>query len=456
MSTSVQSDLDHAPTTSWLLRFALPTIISTVFMTAFSMINGIFAARMIDTASFAAVGVVMPFFGFTSAMGFMLAIGGSALVAKQLGQGRHHDARSTFTLLGTVVVAIATVLTAVALISPDLILTILGVDDHLRPLSAEFLTTFIPFGPLAMAGVYTQQFFITEGKPQFGLYASLGGGLLGFALNFLLIGPADLGLTGAALATAAGFVVPALAGVIFFARNRDGVLTFVRPDWRPRRVARASLNGASEMVAMLAMSVTQIVTNNIVISLAGYQGAAAAAVALTAVHLLGALFLGFSMGTAPIVSYYFGQQERARIRAYTRRALTIIGLGSALLAGIGWFLAYPIASIYLPSGTPVHDLAQTAIRFALIAVVFSGYNWFTSGFFTALSNWKDSTLLAFCRSFVFLLTTLAVLPRLFDLTGMWLALPAAEILAAGLATWLLLRRASRYGYGRHDDAPISI
>jgi Na+-driven multidrug efflux pump len=205
---------------------------------------------------------------------------------------------------------------------------------------------------------------------------------------------------------------------------------------------------------MLAWSVTTIVMNNVLIRIVGYEGVAAAGIMFVAQGLLMSLFLGYSTGIAPIVSFNYGTGDTLRIRRLFRRSLGIIACASVLAIAIGWFAAGPIASIYVPAGIPIHAKAVTAIRIGLLGFLFMGFNQFASVFFTALSNWIDSSLLAAARTFVFFIAMLSLLPALLDVTGVWLALPAAEALAIVTTTIALSMRAKRYGYGRLADTVL--
>jgi len=446
--TSPDSDvtLDQDITTPWLLKFAAPTILSTVIMSAFGMIDGVFAARLIAPEALAAVGIVWPFLAFVMAVAFMLSIGGSALVGKLIGEGKQAEGRSVFTMLTLVTIGASVVLSVFGALFPETLLNILGVNEFLRPLALTYLTPLVFILPAVMLGFFIQQYFITDGKPSFGLYATIVGGLINLGLNFLLIARWQWGLRGAAISTSIGYAVPAVFGLVYFLRNRKGPLYFSRPSWDLRALGKSCVNGASEMVTMLAMSITAIAMNNILIRLVGHEGVTAATIVGVGQGLLMSLFLGYSSGIAPVISFNYGKQDRNRLKRLFHRSIAIIAASSAIAMLIGFIGVNRLVSIYLPAGTDGYQLTVYAFRIGLLSFLFMGFNMFASILFTALNNGKLSGVLSFFRTLVFILAMLSLLPAMLGLTGVWLALPAAELLGLAMATWFVIRKSKHYGY----------
>lgn len=447
--------LDQPITTGGLLKFALPTILSTIAMSAFGMVDGIFASRIISPEAFAATGIVWPFISLAMAIGFMLSIGGSAYIAKIIAEGKAVQARSVFSMLTLVTLGMSALLSAIGLLFPDFILNILGSLDtgggseFLRPFSLEYLRPLLVLLPFAMLGFFIQQYFVTEGKPTLGFVAAIIGGSVNIGLNFLLIREWGWGLRGAAIATGIGWAVPALFGIIYFALNRRGTLYFTRPTWDIRALGRAAANGASEMVTMLAGAVTTVVMNNILMRMVGFEGVAAVGIMFVGQMLMMSAFMGYAAGIAPIVSFNHGKRDTARLQKIFNRSVRIIIAIAASSIVLGWLLASPLTRIYVPEGTNIYEMAIHAFRIGLIGFVFMGINQFASTWFAALNNGKINGLLAFFRTFVFMLLMLSLLPAILDHhNGVWLALPAAETLALSLSTYFLLTRRKVYGYGK--------
>lgn len=438
--------LDKDISTRWLLRFAAPTILSTLIMSAFGMIDGVFAARVIAPEALAAVGIVWPFMAFVMAVAFMLSIGGSALVGKLIGEGKQAEGRGIFTMLTLVTVAASVLLSAFGGLFPGTLLTILGVDEVLRPLAMDYLIPLVFILPAVMLGFFIQQYFITDGKPSFGLYATIVGGVINLGLNFLLIAHLQWGLRGAAISTSIGYTVPAIFGLVYFLRNRKGTLYFSRPRWDFRALGKSCVNGASEMVTMLAMSITAALMNNILIRLVGFEGVTAATITGVGQGLLMSLFLGYASGIAPVISFNYGKQDRYRLRRLFSRSLAIVAVSAAISILAGFLATNRLVGIYLPSGSDAYHLAVQAFRIGLLSFLFMGFNMFASILFTALNNGKLSGLLSFFRTLVFILAMLALLPAILGVTGVWLALPAAELLGLGMAVWIVAKKAQHYGY----------
>jgi len=440
------SKLDQPVSTRWLLKFALPTVLSTILMSAFGIVDGVFAARIISPVAFAATGIVWPFMAFAMAVGFMLSIGGSALVAKKIGEGKIKQARADFTTLTLVTFIASTALSLFGLIFPDTLLNLLGVDALLRPFALQYLQPLAIILPFAMIGFFIQQFFITEGKPSLGFAVTAIGGAVNLSLNFLLIWHLGWELRGAALATGIGYSIPAIVGIVFFLKNRNGTLTFARPNWDLRMLGKASVNGASEMITMLAASVTSVVMNNILIRLVGYEGVAAVGIMMVGQMLLMSTFLGYASGVAPIISFNYGKKDTLRLQRLFKRSLGIIAAASGISIISGWFLAVPLTLIYVPASTEIYQMAVLAFRIGLIGFIFMGINGFASVMFTALNNGVVSGLLSLLRTLVFVLFMLSLLPAIFDVHGVWLSLPAAEMLAFGASLLMFAKMRSRYLY----------
>ena len=442
---AASEELDKPIHTRWLLKFTLPTIISYMLFGAFGMIDGIFAARVIDPLALGAVSIVWPFVSFAMAIGFTFSMGGAALVGKKIGEGKYTEARANFSMLTVITIVASAVISLVALAFPDALLSLLGVDDVLRPMAMEYLVPILAVLPLAVLGFYVQQYFVTEGKPSLGFLVTAVGGVFSVSLNFLFIWHWGWGLRGAALSTGIGWAVPAFIGMWFFVRNRTGTLYLTRPTWDLRALGKSTVNGATEAVTMLAGSVTLVMMNNIVIDLAGPQGVAAVAIMFVGTGLLMQTLLGYAYGVAPIVSFNFGLGDRDRLRRLFKRSLVIMVSAAAAAIALGWLLTAPLVSIYVGPGE-IHDLATRGFRIGLLGMVFMAVNGFASVLFTALNNGVVSGILSIFRTLVFVVAMLLLLPRVLGMDGVWLALPAAELLAMGMALWYFWRKAKVYGF----------
>ncbi|MCL2372852.1 MAG: MATE family efflux transporter [Defluviitaleaceae bacterium] len=435
------------PTWKNLMKFALPTILSTIIMSTFGVVDGIFVSRLIDPIALAATSVVFPFLGFSLAIGLMLGVGGNALIAKKLGEGREVESRQNFSLITVVGLVVSAVISLVGLTFPDLIMDILGVDDFIRPMGLDYLRPLLWFLPVFVLSMMFQQFLITVGKAHYSAVTALVGGVSSAVLNYVFIRVLDMGIFGAALATSIGFSLPAIVGIVYFTFARGGSLYFVMPRFDIRALGRTSINGASEMLAMLATSITAAIMNNVLLDLGGAESQAAAAVMFTGMGVFTALFIGYASGVAPMISYNYGKGDTSNLKKAYKNSMWLI----ALLSIASVLLALPSTNLLIgifdiPVGSNMYDMAAVAFRFTIASFIFVGFNSFGSMFFTALNNGVVSSIIALLRTLVFVVIAFMTLPALFGLTGAWMAFPAAEILAIFATVFFFVKMRKKYNY----------
>jgi putative MATE family efflux protein len=437
------------PTRMFLLRFTIPTILSVLAMNTLGIVDGIFVSRLIDPMALSAVNIVFPFMSFVQAVGFMLGVGGNALVAKKIGEGRAHEGRENFSLITLVSLIGAIVITIAAIFFPDFILSVLGVDDYVRPMARSYMVPMLYFLPAAVLGMVFQQFLITTGKAHYGAIMSFVGGGVSAGLNFVLIYFLDMGIGGAAIATGLGWTIPAVVGFVFFMFNKRGILYFVRPRLDFRALGRSCINGASEMVTMLSVSITTILMNNVLMGL--YDGGAtavgASAIMFGIMQIFTALFIGYSSGVMPIISYNYGKGDAENLKLSYKNSLRLIGILSVVATVLAFLTTNLMISIYgVPTGTPMHGMARTGLMLFAGGFVFMGFNAFGSMFFTALNDGVVATVIALFNTLIFVVITLFTLPIFFGLTGAWLAVPAAEILSIVMTLIFFQSMKKKYGY----------
>ncbi|MCL2202960.1 MAG: MATE family efflux transporter [Defluviitaleaceae bacterium] len=437
------------PTKAHLLTFAAPTVLSMVIMSTFGIVDGIFVSRLIDPFALSAVGLIWPFMSFVMAIGFMLGVGGNALIAKKIGEGKVRESRENFSLITVVAFFASVAVSFIGFFAPDLIMNILGVDDFMRPMALEYMTPFIFFLPAAVLGMVLQQFLITVGRAHYSAVMSLISGLMSAGLNFVFIYLMDMGLGGAALATSIGMTLPAVVGLAYFTFARGGSLYFVRPRLDFRALGRSCVNGASEMVGMLATSITAVLMNNILMELegGGPEAVAAAAIIFAGLGIFSSLFLGYGSGVAPIISYNYGKGDRENLKRAFKNSLGIIGVLAVLATGLAFVLVDVFIGIYdVPPSTPIYDLARTGYMFIISTFLFMGFNNFGSMFFTALNNGVVSSVMSLFNAFIFYIIALYSLSALFGLYGVWASVPAADTMQIFLTVFFLVKMRRRYGY----------
>lgn len=300
--------------------------------------------------------------------------------------------------------------------------------------------------PLAVFQMLFQTFFVTAGRPTLGLVTTVIGGCVNVVLDYLFVAVGNMGVQGAALATALGYAVPAVVGLVYFTLYRRGTLYVVRPVLRGKVLLSSCTNGASEMVNNVAVSITTFLFNILMLHYAGEAGVAAITVVLYAQFLMTSVFMGFSSGVAPVVSCNYGKQNHALLQRVFQISTRVVVVASVLVFVVSELLSSWVVRVFAPPGSEVFDLAQAGFHIFSISFLFTGMNIFASALFTAFSDGKVSAILSFLRTFVFLTACLFVLPTMLELDGIWLAVPVAEGLALLVSLYYLVSRCSVYHY----------
>ena len=428
-----------------LLRFALPSVVMMIFTSLYTIVDGMFVSRFVGEDALAALNIVFPVMCLIMAAGIMLATGGSAIVARRMGSGEEQSALEGFSLLILVSAAAGGAFSVLGLAAAEPICRLLGGEGDLMVHCVPYLRIIMLFGPMSMLQLMFQSFFVTAGRPGLGLGLTVAAGVANMVLDYVFIVPGGMGVAGAALATVTGYCIPAVAGLVFFARQRQG-LRFARPRWDGRMLANACFNGSSEMVSNLSSAVVTLLFNLTMLELLGPPGVSAITIVLYAQFLLTALYIGFSIGVAPVFSFNYGADNRPRLRALFRSCLVFVGVTSAALFFASLFMADGVVAVFSTRGSEVYGLAVHGFRLFAPMILFAGVNIFASALFTALSNGPVSALLSFLRTFGFLTAGLLLLPRLLEVDGVWLAVPAAERLSFGVSLWCFRWGGKRYGY----------
>ena len=442
----MQHTLDRSISPGMLLRFSLPTIASSIFMSVYSSVDGVFVSRLIGTDALSAVNLVMPLVLFAMVIGTMFGAGGNALVAKKLGEGKNEEAKQDFSLLVAVAFVVSCALCILGLVFLGPLLRLLGADAGLLGLCRDYAVPTLLLYPLSVFSMLFQMSFITVGRATVGLLLSVAGGLTNIALDYWFIAKLGGGIAGAAIATGIGYAVPALAGLVYFWAFRRGSLYLVRPRWRWRVIAKSCSNGASEMVGSLSSGIVTLLLNNILMRLAGADGVAAITIILYAQGVLSSAYMGYSYGVAPIISYNYGKQDTARLKriySLSLRGITALSLAVFVLS---LAFAQPLVAIFTQPGTPVFTLAVHGYRVFSVCFLFMGVNAFASALFTALSNGRVSAILAFFRTLVFFTGAVLGLAWLLGVEGVWMAIPLAEVLGLAMALYYFRKMRPVYGY----------
>lgn len=447
MDMADKNPLDRDWTLRALLGFALPTMAMMLFMGLYTVVDVLFVARLVNEDALAAINIVCPVVNLTVGLGTMLATGGNAILSRKMGEGRDREAKEDFTLLTLAGALLGLLLLGAGRLWMDQILLFLGAGPRLFPYCREYLSLLLLFLPATMLQTLYSNLFVTAGRPGLGLALSVLGGLGNILLDYVFIAVCGLGVGGAALGTGCGALVPALAGVLFFARGK-GSLCFVKPRWRVGTLRESCLNGSSELVSQLAAALTTALFNWTMMDLMGEEGVAAITILIYTQFLLSTLFIGFSMGVAPVLGFHHGSGNLPRQRKTLQSCLGFVAVGSLLVFAAGRLGGEAVAALFLPGAPEVSTLAAEGLSLFSFSFLFCGFNIFASALFTALSNGRVSALLSFLRTFCFLAGGILLLPRFWGLRGLWLAVPVAEGAAFCLSTWCVFCCGRRELWGR--------
>lgn len=437
--------LDRNITLGMLTKFSLPTILSTVLMGIYWSVDGIFVSRLVGTDALSAINIVMPIITFSLAIGNMFGAGGNALIAKKLGEGKDHEARQDFALLNVVALFLSLLLSILGLIFLKPLLGILGADEALMGYCRDYAIPILLLIPFSITGTIFQMSFITVGKPKLGLLISLIGGVTNVILDYFFMAVLDLGIMGAAIATSIGYSIPSLVGLIYFLKKR-GNLYLVKPRFNPGVIWKACTNGASEMVTSLSSGMVTIILNNILMRISGADGVASITIILYVQGILASVYFGYASGISPIISYNFGKGDTGRLKSIYGISLKAIMATSVATLIASILFAGPLVSIFAAKGSAVYLMAVSGYRIFSVSVLFMGLNVFSSAWFTALNDGKVSAILAFFRTFIFILATASLLPMFLGISGVWLSKPLAEILATCMTMYYFKKMKNVYQY----------
>lgn len=429
-----------------ILKFSLPTIVAMLFMSIYSIVDGVCVSNFVGTNALSAINVVMPIIIVTMALGTMLGTGGSAIIAKKMGEKKLEEAKGEFSFILLICFGAAIIISSISLIFLNPILKFLGTTELLYNDCKIYTQIALYFAPIIMPAITYQMFFITAGKTQLGLLSSVIGGVTNIVLDLVFVGKLNWGIAGAAVATGLGYSIPGIIGTIYFFCARKGSLYFIKPRVDFKMLLKSCTNGASEMVTSLATAIITVLLNLTLLNLAGEDGVAAITIILYGQMILAAIYQGYAMGIAPIISYNYGKEDKGALNKIIKLSLKLIIAVAAFSIIFTIIFTEPLIGIFAQEGTNVYQLATSGFRIFAISFVFMGFGIFGSAAFTALSNGKISAIISFFRTLVFIVIAIITLPKIIGITGVWLAIPIAEILATILSFYFLKKYKTVYGY----------
>ena len=436
---------DHF-TYKMLLRFVLPSIIMMVFTSIYGVVDGLFVSNFVGKTPFAAVNLVMPFIMIFGGIGFMFGTGGSALVAKTMGEGDKHRANQYFTMMIIMTLICGVIISVVGVIYMEPISIFLGADEEMLADCVLYGRIVLAFNTAFMLQNVFQSFLIAAEKPKLGLWITVAAGVTNMALDALFMAVFRWGVAGAAIATGISQVVGGVLPLVYFLRPNSSLLRMTRTKLELRPILQASGNGASELVSTGTASVVGMLYNFQLLRLAGQNGVAAYGVLMYVEFIFAAVFIGYAIGCAPIVSYHFGAGNHSELKNLLKKSVLLMGAGGLAMVGIAQALAIPMARLFVGYDDVLCQMTVHAFRISTVAFALVGFNIFNSSFFTALNDGAVSAIISFLRTFVFKLSAVLLLPVIWKLDGIWWAGVAAEICAFGLGLTFLLGKRKKYHY----------
>lgn len=436
---------DHF-TSKKLLHFTLPTIIMMIFTSIYGVVDGFFVSNFVGKTPFAAVNFIMPFLMILGSIGFMFGTGGSALIAKTMGEGDSEKAKRLFSLFVYVSAACGAVIAVLGFLFIRPIAAFLGAEGTMLDNCVAYGRIILLALPAYMLQYEFQSFFAAAQKPQLGLAVTIAAGLTNMILDALLVAVFSFGLEGAAAATAVSQCVGGLVPLLYFCRPNTSLLRLTKTRYDGKALLKACINGSSELMSNISASLVSMLYNVQLMKYAGEDGVAAYGVLMYVNMIFLAAFIGYSVGTAPVVGYHYGAGNHSELKSLLKKSLAIIGIFSAAMLIIAETLGKPLAMIFVSYDQDLLNLTLRGFSIFSFSFLFAGIAIYGSSFFTALNNGLVSALISFLRTLVFQVAAILIFPLFWKIDGIWLSIVAAELMAAAVTILFLAEERKRYHY----------
>ncbi len=429
-----------------LLRFTLPSIIMMIFTSIYGVVDGFFVSNFVGKTPFAAVNFIMPFLMILGSVGFMFGTGGSALISKTMGEGDKERAKRLFSLFIYVSAGCGIVIAVLGFIFIRPIAGLLGAEGTMLDNCVTYGRIILAALPAYMLQYEFQSFFVTAEKPQLGLAVTIAAGMTNMVLDAPFVAVFSWGLPGAAAATAISQCVGGLLPLIYFVRPNSSLLRLTKTKYDGGALLKACTNGASELMSNISMSIVSMLYNVQLIKYAGEDGVAAYGVLMYVNMIFLAAFIGYSVGTAPIIGYNYGAGNHDELKNLLKRSLKIIGTFSVVMVIAAEVLARPLAVIFVGYDQGLLELTLRGFIIYSFSFLFSGIAIFGSSFFTALNDGLISALISFLRTLIFQVAAVLIFPLILGIDGIWISIVAAELMAAIVTSLFLVTKRKKYHY----------
>lgn len=429
-----------------LLRFVMPSIIMMIFTSIYGVVDGFFVSNYAGEEAFEAVNFIMPFLMLPGALGFMFGTGGSALIAAKLGEGEQRTANRYFSLLIYVGTLLGILLAALCIVFLRPIALFLGADEAMLTYCVRYGRIILLALPALILQFMFQSFFVTAEKPKLGLFVTLAAGFTNIILDFLLVGILSLDVEGAAIATAASQLVGGIIPLFYFFSKNNSLLRLGKTKWEGKALLHTCVNGSSELMTNLSLSLVNMLYNFQLIRFLGNDGIAAYGTIMYVNFIFISVFIGFSVGTAPIVSFHYGAGNRPELKNVLKKSTVFNIIASVLMLVLALLLSDPLSALFVGYNEALFELTARAFRLYSLSFLVLGFNIYASSFFTALGNGVLSALISFLRTLVFQIAGILLLPLIWEADGIWFSVTVAEAAALIITVILLAKNRKRYGY----------
>ena len=429
-----------------LLRFTLPSIVMLVFSSIYGVVDGFFVSNFVGKTAFTAVNFIIPFLMILGAMGFMFGTGGGALIAKTMGEGDDRRANELFSLIVYSSILCGVVLSGVGFLLLRPLAVALGAEGTMLQDCITYGTVLLFAIPAYVLQYEFQCLCVTAEKPNLGLAVTVASGVTNMVLDALFVAVLPFGLPGAAAATAISQCVGGLLPLLYFIRNKDGRLHLGRTHWDARALLKTCTNGSSELMSNISMSLVSMLYNAQLLYYAGEDGIAAYGVLMYVSMIFQAMFIGYSVGTAPVVSYHYGAGARGELHSLLRKSAVIIaGFAVAMFVGAR-LLSGPLSRLFVGYDAALLAMTRHAFSIFSFGFLFSGFAIYGSSFFTALNDGLVSAAISFLRTLVFQVLCVLIFPLFWQVDGIWVSLVAAEAMAVCVTVVFLRVKQRVYQY----------
>lgn len=429
-----------------LLRFTFPSIMMLIFTSIYGVVDGFFVSNFAGKLPFTAVNFVMPVIMILGGFGFMFGTGGSALIAKTLGEGDRAKANKLFSMLIAASTIFGILIAAGGFLVIRPLLSRLGAEGELLENCILYARLVIPAIPVLFLQYEFQTLFATAEKPKLGLYVTVAAGLTNIVLDALFVGLFKWGIAGAAVATSLSQLIGGLLPLVYFSRDNSSILRLSKPVFNARALLCICANGSSEVMSNISMSLVGMLYNVQLLRYAGQNGVAAYGVLMYVNMIFIAVFIGFSIGTAPIIGYNFGAQNHAELRGVTQKSLAMIFAFSVCMIASALLLARPLTLLFVGYDAELMDMTLHAFSIFSFSFLFSGFAIFGSAFFTALNDGLTSAIISFLRTLVFETAAILIFPLIWGMDGIWFSTVAAEVMAVLVTAAFMMGKRAKFHY----------